>query len=180
MSDIAWTNTIVRLGDLKPWGDNPRMSSKKQAKRLLESWEQFGQVETIAVSPDLDVYDGHQRLCALLTVYGADYEVDARQSSRHLTDKEREKLVIMLHAGAMGSWDWDILSSWDAQDLIEWGFDEEILNTWNIDAINLKEMLISSSDEELNLDNLPQPGEGYKDEIETTTCPKCGFVYAKE
>ena len=115
---IEWTNIKVKLGDLKPWAANPRLSTKKQAERLIDSWNEFGQVETIAVGPDNSVYDGHQRLSALLTIYGHDYEVDARQSSRPLTEDERKKLVIYLHSGAVGSWDWEkIANEWDAPDL---------------------------------------------------------------
>src|SRR3990172_6644385 len=108
----TWTNIRVRLGDLKPWSENPRMSTKAQAKRLLQSFERFGQVQTVAVSPTLSVYDGHQRLSALLTIHGPDYEIDARQSSRPLTDAERRELVVTLHAGAVGEWDWNSLSGW--------------------------------------------------------------------
>lgn len=111
---LAWTNIRVRLGDLKPWADNPRASSKAQAQRLLDSWREFGQVETVAVGPKLEVYDGHQRLSALMTLYGPEHEIDARQASRALTDDERRRLVVLLHAGATGAWDWDALSGWDA------------------------------------------------------------------
>jgi len=123
MGKITWTNTTVKLGDLQPWTRNPRQSSKKQAQRLLKSWDKFGQVQTIAVTPSGAVLDGHQRLSALLTVYGKDYQVDARQSGRELTEQEREELVITLHAGAVGSWDWDVLPNWGADVLIENGMD---------------------------------------------------------
>jgi DNA modification methylase len=143
MTDITWINTRVRLGDLKPWADNPRMSSKAQAKRLLTSFEKFGQVQTVAVDPACNVLDGHQRLSALLTIHGAEYELDARQSNRPLTEKEQQELVISLHAGAVGSWDWDKVSAWSAGDLQGWGMDKDLLKSWNNDANNLKEMLKS-------------------------------------
>ena len=127
---ITWTQVTVTLGDLKPWGQNPRTSTKRQAAKLLESWNEFGQVQTIAVSPSLDVLDGHQRLSALLAVHGKGYTVDARQSSRALTEDERKRLVVLLHAGAVGAWDWDLLSGWDAGDLIEWGLDDSTLADW--------------------------------------------------
>jgi DNA modification methylase len=145
MSDLVWTNVTVKLGDLKPWSDNPRMSSKAQAKRLLASFDKFGQVQTVAVSPTLDVYDGHQRLSALLTIHGADYAIDARQSSRPLSEQERKELVISLHAGAVGGWDWDKVSGWDAGDLQGWGLDGDLLKSWNNDANNLKELLKSET-----------------------------------
>lgn len=141
---IEWRNIKVKLGWLQPWGHNPRQSTKKQASRILESFNAFGQVQTVAVGPAFDVYDGHQRLSALLTLHGADYEIDARQSSRALTDDERRRLVIALHAGAQGAWDWDALGGWDETLLASAGMDAELLEQMNRDAIALREMLSAS------------------------------------
>jgi hypothetical protein len=143
MSDILWTNVRVKLGDLKPWSDNPRLSTKAQARRLLTSFEKFGQVQTVAIDPDCNVLDGHQRLSALLTIHGDGYELDARQSSRALTDAERRELVVSLHAGAVGSWDWNAISGWNSEELQLWGMDGDLLKSWNNDANNLKELLQS-------------------------------------
>ncbi len=155
MSDILWTNTTIKLGQLKPWQRNPRQSSKKQAQRLLASWDKFGQVQTIAIDPEGNVLDGHQRLSALLTVHGNAYQVDARQSNRALTEKEREELVATLHAGAVGSWDWNALASWDAPELIEWGFSFDTLSDWQIGVTNLANMLGSEEEKEI-IDAEPQ------------------------
>ena len=141
MGPITWTVDRVRLSDLQPWGHNPRHTSKRQAQRLLQSWQDFGQVHAIAVGPNNEVYDGHQRLSALLTVYGDDYEVDVRRASRELSDVERRALVLALHAGAVGSWDWDELTAWDPAELQEWGLDEEYLENINRDQAALIEML---------------------------------------
>jgi hypothetical protein len=143
MSDIIWTNVRVRLGDLKPWASNPRQSSKAQARRLLASFEKFGQVQTVAIDPDCNVLDGHQRLSALLTIHGDGYELDARQSNRALTDAERRELVVSLHAGAVGSWDWNAISGWNSEELQSWGMDGDLLRNWNLDALNLREMIES-------------------------------------
>ena len=186
MSDIVWTNTTIKLGDLKPWTQNPRQSTKKQARKLLESWEKFGQVQTIAVDPDGNVLDGHQRLSALLTVYGKAYQVDARQSSRALTEDERKELVITLHAGAVGSWDWDSLSGWDAPDLMEWGFSQETLADWKRDVGALGNLLESekpgeSADAEPQIDRAAelqekwqvQPGELFEIGAHRLICGDC-------
>lgn len=137
----AWTNVTVTLGQLKAWAQNPKLSTKAQAKRLLDSFEKFGQVMTVAIDPDYNVLDGHQRLSALLTIHGADYKIDARQSDRDLTDEERAELVVTLHAGAVGSWDWNKLSGWDAGQLQSWGMDSDALKGWGNDVSNLKELL---------------------------------------
>jgi hypothetical protein len=142
MGDIVWMNTRVKLGDLKPWQDNPRTSTKAQAKRILRSFEQFGQVAPIAVGPGFEVYDGHQRLSALLTIHGPNFEVEARQSSKMLTDDERRGLVLAL-ANATGSWDWDSLSNWDTSTLSDWGFDKDTLKGWKSDVTALGEFLKS-------------------------------------
>ena len=146
MSDITWINVTVKLGDLKPWDANPRQSTKAQARRILKSFEQFGQVQAVAIGPALEVYDGHQRLSALLTIHGPDYEIDARQASRPLDDAERRAMVLALHAGAVGSWDWDAVSSWQPAELMEGGFDAELLREWKRDTSALTNFLGSEAE----------------------------------
>ena len=121
---MFWTNEKRKLSDLKPWERNPRQIKDKQAKLLAESFSDFGQVETIAISANGDIYNGHQRLSVLAGKYGMDYEVDVRVSSRDLTEKERERLTVYLHRGATGEWSWDELANWDMSDLLTWGFEE--------------------------------------------------------
>ncbi|MCA9981689.1 MAG: hypothetical protein KDD89_12670, partial [Anaerolineales bacterium] len=131
---------------LKPWEQNPRQSTQAQAKRILQSMADFGQVQTVAISPDGEVYDGHQRLSALLAVYGADYELDARQSSRPLTDYERRGLVLALHATAAGEWDWDALANWDLPSLLPDGFADDWLEQLNYDGAMVATMLAAEDD----------------------------------
>ena len=121
---IVWSNEKRKLSDLIPWERNPRQIKDKQAKLLAESFNDFGQVETIAISANGDIYNGHQRLSVLAGKYGMDYEVDVRVSSRDLTEKERERLTVYLHRGATGEWDFDELANWDMSDLLTWGFEE--------------------------------------------------------
>lgn len=147
MAKPKWTNVTVRLGDLKPWMDNPRLSTKVQAERIIKSFEKFGQVITVAVDPDFEVLDGHQRLGALLTLHGEDYKIEARQSDRKLSEEERLDLAVSLHAGATGSWDWQKLSSFPAPKLIEMGFDEGLKKQYDFDANNIKELLNSEKPE---------------------------------
>ena len=125
MANIIWTNERRKLSQLKPWERNPRQIKNKQAERLAESFDTFGQVETIAIGPDGEIYNGHQRLSVLAGKHGMDYEVDVRVASRALTEREREKLTVYLHRGATGEWDFDELANWDMSDLLEWGFEEK-------------------------------------------------------
>ena len=69
MSDLTWANETRKLADLVPWPRNPRQIREDQAVRLSESLDQFGQVDVIAVGPDGEVYNGHQRI----NVWAADH-----------------------------------------------------------------------------------------------------------
>jgi DNA modification methylase len=144
---IVWNNIRIKLGDLVPWSRNPKSISKQHATRLLELWDKLGQFQTIAVSPQNDVYDGHQRLNVLMAAHGKDYEVDARQSSRLLTEKEREELVVAAHVGTVGQFDWEQLSGWDAPELIAWGMDDTALKDWKHDVSALSSLLDSEKQE---------------------------------
>lgn len=136
MNKITWTNEKRKLSQLTPWEINPATIGKDEAKRLEESLDEFGQVETIAISPTNEIYDGHQRqtVWGASNKFGKDYEVDVRVSSRPLTERERKKLVIFLRKGAVGQFDWDILANnWDVPDLLEWGFNEKELQLGGFD-----------------------------------------------
>lgn len=127
----TWTNERRKLSELIPWERNPRQIKDKQAKRLIESFDDFGQVETIAVDPDNNILNGHQRLSVLAGQHGMDYEVDVRVASRPLTEKERERLTIFLHHSAAGEWDLAALAEWDTNDLLSWDFD---LSAFDVDV----------------------------------------------
>lgn len=107
-----------------PWGRNPRKIKQKNAELLIDSAETFGQIETLAIGPDGELYNGHQRLSTWIAEFGPDYEVDVRVSDRPLTEKEREQLTVYLHRGAAGEWDFDVLADeFELDDLLDWGFE---------------------------------------------------------
>lgn len=125
---ITWTNERRKLADLIPWEHNPRTINNAQAERLVDSVETFGQVETLAVGPGNELYNGHQRLSVLAGQYGMDHEVDVRVASRSLTKRERQQLTVYLHKGAAGEWSFEELANWGINDdLLTWGFAPEEL-----------------------------------------------------
>lgn len=126
-SDLTWTNETRCLRDLIPQEDNPRKISKAQADRLLESFDEYNQVETLAIGPDGKIYNGHQRYYVLLAHGDLDLQVDVRVASRALTDEEWQRLTVYLHRGTVGDWDFEALKGWDTGKLLEWGFEEEEL-----------------------------------------------------
>ncbi len=125
MSDITWTNGTRKLSDLAPWEHNPKRMTKKQAEGLKLSIEHFGVALPFLISPNNDIYDGHQRqtLMNAMKEHGGNAEVDVRVSSRLLTDDERRELIIRLKQNQAG-WDFDMLPNlYDKEELIEWGMD---------------------------------------------------------
>lgn len=164
MSDIKWANDTVKLSVLEPWLNNPRYSTEAQVERITDSHRMFGQVEIFAVGPNNELYNGHQRLSAWLAEYGPDFEVDVRRSSRPLDEAEKQALTAMLHAGAIGSWDWDTLANWDADILKDFGFDEDLLKSWQTDTFALGDLL-ASEDEQGDNDEPPEPQIDKADEL---------------
>lgn len=126
---LTWINEKRTLRSLTPWEHNPRYIKDAQAERLLESFNEFGQVLPICIAPNGDILDGHQRRSVIGAAdeYGLDYEVDVRVASRELTERERQKLTVYLHQGATGQFNFDELANWDLSDLVLWGFDEDFL-----------------------------------------------------
>ena len=163
METITWTDETRQLTTLSPWARNPRKIENAQAKRLQESFKEFGQPEQIVIGPDNELYNGHQRLKSWLSEFG-DIEIDVRVSSRPLTEKEREKLTVYLHKGTVGEFDFDILDAeFEADDLQEWGF---------------KPFEIGMGDEELP-GTFPEYDESIADDVEMVTCPHCGQEFPK-
>ena len=125
MEQITWTNSTRKLSELIPWPINPVQIGKVESARLEESLAEFGQIQTIAISPTNEIFDGHQRklVWGASEKFGMDYDVDVRVSSRELTEQERKKLAIYLRKGTLGEFDWDILANnFDMGDLLDWGF----------------------------------------------------------
>lgn len=135
----TWRTERVRLSELMPWPRNPRKINDAQSARLLNSFDEFGQVELIALGPNREVYNGHQRLKVLSAKHGPDFELEARVCSRELSETEREKLTIYLHKGAAGEFDLELLlKEWDPVQLDAWGMPD--LNIPDVAEDEWKEM----------------------------------------
>ena len=142
MSDLTWTPDTARLDSLELWERNPKTMSKRRAERLLQSWRDMNQYQTLAVGPAGECYDGHQRIQALRAAgYDGGYTIAVMRSSRALTDEERRRLVIESTVGTVGALDWDELAAWPAAELQGYGLDAEALAEWNDAGANLALML---------------------------------------
>ena len=159
---ITWSNQTRKLSELIPWAVNPRQLTEKQAEHLKASLIKFGLAQPFLISPENDIYDGHQRqaLMDIMQEYGHDAPIDCRMSSRVLEDDERRELVVRLHEN-VGEWDYDGLANlYEVEELGDWGFPE-----WKLAEL-------SGADPP---DDFPE----YGDDIDTEhKCPKCGYEWS--
>ncbi len=74
MTPITWTNETRKLSQLLPWEHNPRRITEKQAVHLQTSIRKFGFALPYLISPENNIYDGHQRkaLMGIMQEYGHD------------------------------------------------------------------------------------------------------------
>lgn len=178
MSDLEWNPVTVRLGDLAHWAENPVTLSKAQARKILTSTEKLGRMQTLAIGPlngdgKHPLYDGHQRVNVWGAAFGMELEVNALESNRPLTDEERHAVPVMLRT-ATGSFDWQALAGWDTAKLDEWGMDADLLASWNVDGVNLKEMIGAEVPDFQPADESEQ---GRLDQRSPVKCPECGAEF---
>jgi len=175
--ELTWTPDTARLDSLELWSRNPKRMSKARAERLLRSWRDMGQYQTLAIGPGGECYDGHQRVNTLKAAgYKGDYEVRVLRSNRPLTDTERERVIIESTVGTVGALDFDALAGWDNTALQTFGLDAEALAEWNDAAANLREML-TANEETPDFQPVGIDEQGRLDQKTPVTCPECGCEF---
>ena len=120
----------IKISKLKPATYNPRQISTKQFKDLKNSITKFGLVDPIIINKDMTVIGGHQRLkiCTALKYKEIDCVV------LDLSKEEERELNVRLNKNT-GEWDFDLLSNFDIDELVDWGFKHIDLDI-NIDKID--------------------------------------------
>ena len=113
----------VKLSDIRPNPNNPRVIKDDKFKKLVKSITDFPQMlelRPIVVNDEMIVLGGNMRLKALEHLgIEETYIIKAGD----LTDKQEQEFIIKDNVG-YGEWDWDQLANeWDVQDLDEWGLD---------------------------------------------------------
>ena len=113
----------VKLSDIRPNPNNPRVIKDDKFKKLVKSITDFPQMlelRPIVVNDEMIVLGGNMRLKALQHLgIEETYIIKAGD----LTDKQEQEFIIKDNVG-YGEWDWDQLANeWDVEDLDEWGLD---------------------------------------------------------
>jgi len=113
----------VKLSDIRPNPNNPRVIKDDKFKKLVKSIQDFPQMlelRPIVVNDEMIVLGGNMRLKALEHLgIKETYIIKASD----LTQKQEQEFIIKDNVG-YGEWDWDQLANeWDVEDLDEWGLD---------------------------------------------------------
>lgn len=132
---MKWIETEVKLGDLKPFEQNPRKISKDAFNKLVKSLEEDGYHQRILMNWDNTIVGGHQRIKALrkLGVKNNDL-IKVLKPEEELNPDEFLRINIRDN-GEFGNYDVDILanSSIEIERLIGWGVPEDLFGDINKD-----------------------------------------------
>ena len=113
----------VKLSDIRPNPNNPRVIKDDKFKKLVKSITDFPQMlelRPIVVNDEMIVLGGNMRLKAL-EYLGIEETFIIKASD--LTEKQEQEFIIKDNVG-YGQWDWDQLANeWDVEDLDDWGLD---------------------------------------------------------
>ena len=113
----------MRIQDIKPNPENPRIIKDHKFKQLVKSIQSFPQMlelRPIVIDENNIVLGGNMRLKACIEAGLTDVPV---VQAKDLTDEQKKEFIVKDNVG-YGEWDWDDLANnWDAELLTEWGLD---------------------------------------------------------
>jgi len=113
----------VKLTDIKPNPNNPRIIKDEKFRHLVQSIKDFPamlELRPIVVNDENVILGGNMRLRACKEA--GLKEVPIIKASE-LTEQQQKEFIIKDNV-SFGEWDWDILANeWEAEELTEWGLD---------------------------------------------------------
>lgn len=114
---------VVKVGEIKPNPNNPRVIKDDKFKKLVKSIQEFPQmlnIRPIVVNDDMIVLGGNMRLKACKEA--GIKEIPIIKASE-LTEEQQREFIIKDNVG-FGEWDWEMIANeWDESQLTEWGLD---------------------------------------------------------
>jgi hypothetical protein len=122
---------IVKISEIKPNEDNPRLIKDDKFKKLVKSIKTFPEMlelRPIVVNNDMVVLGGNMRLKACKEAGLKEVPII---KAENLTEEQQREFIVKDNVG-FGEWDWDILANeWNSVQLEVWGMD----NWQNMDDI---------------------------------------------
>ncbi len=135
---LTWHTESRLVDDLIPYEKNPRTLSDKQRRDLEASITKFNLVEIPAINIDNTVVAGHARLKIMQALGRGQEEIEVRVPNRLLTKSEFEEYLLRSNRNT-GSWDYELLKSFDTSFLLDIGFDDSDLSDIWDDVLELQD-----------------------------------------
>ena len=116
----------MKLKDIKPNPNNPRLVKDEKFKKLVKSIEQFPEMmelRPMIVDENNVILGGNMRYKALKELKRTEIPDSWVKRADELTDDQKRQFIIKDNVG-FGEHDWDVLANeWDSELLNEWGLD---------------------------------------------------------
>lgn len=113
----------VKISEIQPNPDNPRVIKNDKFHKLMNSIEKFPQmleIRPIVVNEDMMILGGNMRLAACKELGFKEIHI---VKADDLTPEQQREFIIKDNV-SFGEWDWDALGNeWEAAELNEWGID---------------------------------------------------------
>jgi hypothetical protein len=116
----------MKLSEIKPNPNNPRLIKDEKFKKLVKSIEEFPKMMSLrpmVINSDNIVLGGNMRLRALKELGYKEISEEWVKRAEDLTEDEARRFIIADNVG-FGEHDWEMLANeWDIEELCEWGLD---------------------------------------------------------
>lgn len=126
---------IVKINQVKPNPENPRIIKDDKFRKLVKSIQEFPkmlEIRPIVVNDDMIVLGGNMRLKACKEAGLKELPVIMASD---LTEDQQREFIIKDNVG-FGEWDWDDLANnWNPDQLTDWGLDIPDFAVQEVEAV---------------------------------------------
>jgi len=116
----------MKLSEIKPNPNNPRLIKDDKFKKLVKSIEEFPKMMALrpmVINKDNIILGGNMRFKALKELGYKEVPDEWVKRAEDLTEEETRRFIIADNVG-FGEHDWEMLANeWDVEELGEWGLD---------------------------------------------------------
>ena len=129
----------MKLSDIRPNPNNPRIIRDERFAKLKNSIEQFPKMmhlRPIVVDSAGVILGGNMRLRALQDLGFKEIPDEWVKRADDLTEEEKQRFIIADNVG-FGEWEWETLANeWEAGDLEAWGLDVPGFGEGEVEAVD--------------------------------------------
>ena len=144
----------MKLSDIKPNPNNPRIIKDDKFRKLVKSIEEFPAMMALrpmVINSDNIVLGGNMRLKALKELGYKDISDEWVKRAEDITEDEQRRFIIADNVG-FGEHDWEMLANeWDADELEYWGLEMPIdVSSVELDDLGLMDNAFSEEANKLS------------------------------